>query len=227
MIGLGFEPNILLTQPSISSLILIAHSAQPRLTEKTLEAFFPIILAALQSNTALDETLALLLDTLGSLRNATPRPDLAVDILVPLVHVLAPLASVHPDPPTRHATFRILSIVLALSPSPIRLRLLKDLVTDEDESMQQMRAAAIGLVKEAILEALSTLRTTSGPSNVFSSPVFMQEIGSVLFLKQAEKIALDVVEFLESAEPLRLIESMGLLYVLLLRDIDNRVGAQI
>lgn len=186
----------------------------------------PIILASIQSNTALDETLALLLDTLGSFRNTVPRPNLAVDILVPLAHVLAPLASVHPDPPTRHATFRVLSTVLAFSPSLIRMKLLKDLVTDEDESMQQMRVAAVGLVKEAVLEALNAPRTASGPPNDFMSPLLMQEIGSALFLKQAENLAPTVVEFLESAEPLRLIESMGLLYVLLLRDVDNRVGAR-
>ncbi|KAK7683184.1 hypothetical protein QCA50_013857 [Cerrena zonata] len=224
--GLGFETNILTTQPSIASLILIAHSPQPRLVETTLEAFLPVILASIQSNTALDETLAVLLDTLGHLRNTVSRPDLAIDILIPLAHVLAPLASIHPDPPTRHATFRVLSIVLTLSPSLIRMKLLRDLVIDEDESMQQMRVAAVGLVKEAVLEALNAPRTTSGPPNVFISPLLMQEIGSVLFLKQAENIAPTVVKFLESAEPLRLIESMGLLYVLLLRDVDNRTGVR-
>lgn len=224
MASLGFDIEVLSTQPSLSSLILIAHSARPRLAGKALEKFLPIVLAALQSNTALDETLSLLLNTLGPLRNATPRPELTIDVLIPLVHVLAPLANIHPDPPTRHATFRILSIILTLSPSVIRMRILKDLVTDEDESMQQMRVAAVGLVKEAVLEALSLSHTTAAPSNVFSSPVFMQEIGSILFLQHAEGIAPSVTEFLESAEPLRLIESMGLLYVLLVRDTGNKVS---
>ncbi|CAL1709090.1 unnamed protein product [Somion occarium] len=223
---LGLSINTLTSQPSISSLILIAHSSQPNMNLKTLGSFLPIILGSMQSNAALDETLSVLLESLGPLRNVSPRPELSVDLVVPLVHVLAPLAGVHPDPTTRHATYRILSLVLSLAPSLVRLKLLKDLVTDDDESMQKMSVAAIGLVKEAILEALSKPPSTGSPSSVFSSPLFMQELGSILFLRQPNNLTAPLVKFLESSEPLRLVESLGLLYVLLLRDVGNTTGVR-
>ena len=185
-----------------------------------------------QSNIALDETLGLLLFSFGDLRSQTPAPDLPPQLIIPLVHVLAPLSSSHPDPPTRHVSFRLFSLVLGLAASPVRLRLLKDLISESEGSPPQMRIAAIGLVKEAVLEALSLPESSSSArDNVFVSPLFMREVGATIFSIEPHgfptSTALTLEEFLESPEPLRLVESLGLLYVLFQRDVDNRVGQRL
>lgn len=217
------------TKPSIPSLILLAHSNSYTLGVPGLVSFLPMILTSIQSNNALDETLGLLLSSFGALRSQVPPPELPTTLIIPLTHVLASLSSSHPDPTTRHATFRLLSIVLSLTPSPARLRLLKDLISDSEGSPPQMRVAAIGLVKEAVLEALSFPPSSlESKANVFTSPLFLREVGSTIFSVQPpgllDNSTLTLAEFIDSPEPPRLVESLGLFYVLVQRDINNRVS---
>jgi hypothetical protein len=200
-------------------MILLAH-----LTTDTLEAsrllscLLPIILASIQSNSALDEALAILLRSLDP--RVIPRPELSPDIIIPLCTVLPPLCCSHPDPLLRHQIFRILSLLLSSSPPPLRLQLLKDLTTDSN--LPQMRVASVGLVKEAFLDAISSTK-----SNIFSSSMFLQVFGPVLFRPNppdlfASNLSLD--EFKDSSEPFRLIECLALYYVILQRDKSNIVG---
>lgn len=121
--------------------------------------------------------------------------------------------------------------MLALTPSQLRLQLLRDILADDDgDTAPQMRVAAIGLVKEAVLEALST-PASDEDSNAFASPLFMRTFAPLVFsqrlpsIKHGEEDAEDDLEaFLESPEPLRLVESLGLYYVVLQRDVGNKVG---
>ncbi len=194
-----------------------------------LVSFLPTFVTSIQSNNAVDETLAVLISSFGDLRTQVPTPELPVTLLIPLAHVLAPLSSSHPDPTTRHVAFRLLSLVLSLAPSPVRLRLLKDLLSESEGSPPQMRIAAVGLVKEAVLEALAIpLASADVRSNVFTSPLFVREVGSTIFSIQPPNLLLDLKltleEFLELPEPSRLVEALGLLYVLVHRDVDNRVS---
>ncbi|EMD31872.1 hypothetical protein CERSUDRAFT_119148 [Gelatoporia subvermispora B] len=228
MRSLGITVQICESRPSLGSLILLAHSKSYTMSTSVLVKFTPIIVSSIQSNTALDETLFVLLRSIAPLRTQISAPELPPDVLIPLAHVLPPLASVHPDPATRHQTFRLLSLVLRFSPSYLRLNILHSLLTDPD-SAAQMRVAAVGLVKEAALEAVATVPGTTGSSeNVFASPIFLRTLGSVLFrsdppdLLDGSELSLD--EFLESPEPLRLVEVLGLFYLLLKRDTNNRTG---
>ncbi|KZT10353.1 uncharacterized protein LAESUDRAFT_721690 [Laetiporus sulphureus 93-53] len=228
--ALGFRISDYESRLSLGSLVLLAHSPSYSFSVPMLTSFFPIILISLQSNTALDEVLSLLINSIVPLQSQSPS-ELPPDLIVPLAHVLPPLASVHPEPSTRHQTFRLLSVVLSLAPSPLRLQLLYGLLTDPD-SLPQMRVAAVGLVKEAVLEGLSTTMGSSDAArNVFASPIFLQTLGSTILQTDPPELftsgeQLSLAEFLESAEPLRLVECLALYYVLLLRDVQNRTGVR-
>ena len=218
-LGRGFE--LLHSNPSSASLVLIAHALPPKHpTLPLLVSVFPVILTSLQSNVALDATLAILLKVL-----CAPPPlqaDLSPDIIIPLTTVLPPLCSAHPDASTRHITFRILGRILQLAPSMLRLQVLRDLVSSSEDVSPHMRTAAIGLVKEAVLEALASRRTES----VFSTPLLLQTIGPHVFRLDPPDILASITEvesLKDSPEPARLVECLGLYYILLSRDVDNKV----
>ncbi|KAH9852489.1 hypothetical protein C2E23DRAFT_868640 [Lenzites betulinus] len=220
--SIGYPESYYLGTSSLAALILLAHSPLYTFSVSSVASIYPILLSLVQSNIALDETLAILINCLAPLRSVTPRPELEVDIIIPLVHLLPPLASNHSDPDIRHYTFRILSTVLGLSPSPVRFRLLNDLLSGED-TPPQMQIAAVGLLKEAIMEALSE----SAP-NLFASPQLLNTFGPSVLRPNPPDIltAATAEDFLDGPESLRLVECLGLYYVLFQRDGQNRTGAR-
>ncbi|KAF9812811.1 hypothetical protein IEO21_05958 [Rhodonia placenta] len=226
---LHLTPSRLQAEPTLGSLILLAHTPSYTFTTSLLTAFFAVILMALQTNHALDEVLALLIYTIVPFRAHSPASDFPPDLLIPLAHILSSLASVHPDSATRHHTFRLLASILALAPSPLRLQLLHELLTDEDTA-PQMRVAAIGLVKDALLEALAAPAGSEESSrNVFASHLLLRTLGPILLHPHPPSLfdtanQLDQQDFLDTAEPLRLVECLALCYVWLLRDVQNRTG---
>ena len=217
-------PDTLQSKPSLASLVLIAHAppSEDGLTFPFLVSFFPLILASLQSNVALDATLAVLLKVLHTA--PLPQAELSPDIIVPLTTVLPLLCSAHPDASTRHITFRILGRVLQLTPSVLRLQTLRDLISPSEDASPYMRVAAIGLIKEAVLEALSCPKA----DNVFASPHLLQTIGPHVFRLDTPDLLTSIasVDALKgSSEPARLVECLNLYYILLLRDTNNMVRA--
>lgn len=156
----------------------------------------------------------------------TPRQDISLDILVPLTTLLPPLCCAHPDPPTRHLTFRLLHLVLDATPPALRLQILKDLLEPSEEAFPQMRSAAIGLVKTSFLRALQAKANVAAGTDVFLSPILLKTVGRYVFRADPPDLfgnELEVDAFLESTEPARLVECLGLYYVLVLRDADNMV----
>ncbi|KAJ7262659.1 hypothetical protein B0H12DRAFT_1103986 [Mycena haematopus] len=207
--------------PSTAYLVVLSHSkTMPSNICHQLSFMLPILVASIQANHTLDETLSLLLQWLHP-SHFPAGQQLSPDISAPLCALLPTLASAHPDGDVRHQTFRILSRVLSLTPAELRLQILKDLVTDPE--FPQMRVAAVGLVKEAALDALREDR----PS-VFASPLFLRAFGPVLLrpdpadLFNSYDLSLSEVE--DSMEPARLVECLSLYYILLLRDKSNRTG---
>ena len=199
-------------------MILLAHDPAHTFSPETLTSFFPIVLSCIQSNVALDEVLSILLSSLAPLRNADPRPDLSVDLIIPLVHLLPHLASNHSEPDIRHYAFRILSLVLGLSPPPLRFRLLQELLSDKD-TPPQMHVAAVGLLKEAVLEGLA-----ARDKNVFASTQLLPAFGPIVLRPDPSDLSFSLEEFLDSAEPLRLVECLGFYYILLMRDSQNKAS---
>lgn len=190
-----------------------------------LTALLPALISSLRTNTVLDCSLMILLTSLHSLTSQPSPPELPPDLSAPLAETLSALASVHPDPPTRHLSFRLLSLLLALAPPPLRLSFLHELLRDA-HTPAQMRAAGVGLVKEAVLAALAAPRPSP-----FASPLVLRTFGPVLFRPDPPELfarpeGVDVGAFVESAEPRRLTECLALYYVLLMRDADNRVRVQ-
>jgi hypothetical protein len=137
-----------------------------------------------------------------------------------LVHYLVSLSSSSPDERQRNTAFVTLSVLLQKLPSPARLARFVELLSPENP-LPQMRVAAVGLVKDSILEALS-----SQQPNLFASKELFAQLGR--FLLRPDPIDLfqnnfDGDEFLSTAEPARLIECLGLYYTLLRRDTVNKV----
>jgi hypothetical protein len=201
-------------------LVLIAHvPASEYHTFPLLATIFPVILTSLQSDIALDATLAILLKVLCT---APLHAELSSNIIIPLTTVLPLTCSAHPDASTRHITFRILGHVLQLAPSVLRLQILRDLVSPAEDSSPHMRTAAIGLVKEAVIEALLHPKT----ENVFASSFLIQTIGPHVFRLDPPNLLASIsgVDALkDSPEPPRLVECLNLYYILLSRDTENRV----
>jgi hypothetical protein len=207
--------------PSTAYLILLAHSKTiPSDISQRLSFMLPILVASIQANHTLDETLSLLLQWLHPSHFPSGQ-QLSPDISGPLCALLPTLASAHPDGVVRHQTFRLLSQILVLTPPELRLQILKDLVTDDE--FPQMRVAAVGLVKEAVLKFLEEEK----PS-IFASPIFLQVFGPVLLrsdpVELFHKPDLQLSELDDSMEPTRLVECLSLYYILLLRDNSNRVS---
>lgn len=177
----------------------------------------PILIASLQTGSALDEALAILLHGMDPLR-PLPRPALPDEITQPLHHILPPLCSTHPDPLVRHQVYRILALLVLSFPSETRLHFLHDLATSP---YPQMCVAALGLIKETIFEAIAH------PSDSYITSLFFKHLGPVIFLPCPPDLfanpALTLVEFKDSSEPARLVECLGLYYTLLQRDQANLV----
>ncbi|KAJ7509443.1 hypothetical protein B0H11DRAFT_1702278, partial [Mycena galericulata] len=219
--GRTFDVNSLPPSPSTTYLILVSHSKfLPSDVSRFLSFILPILVASIQANYALDEALSFLLQT-SHPSHFPPGQQLSPDISGPLCALLPSLASAHPDGDVRHQAFRILSRVLSLTPPALRLEILKDLTSDVD--FPQMRVAAIGLVKEAVLEFLSSQETPS----LFASPIILQVLGPVLLRPDPVDLfhsELSLSDIEDSSEPPRLVECLSLYYILLLRDTLNRTG---
>ncbi|KAJ7695342.1 hypothetical protein B0H17DRAFT_430746 [Mycena rosella] len=218
--GRTFALDSLPPLPSTTYLILLSHSKfLPSDIGRLMSFMLPILIASIQANSALDETLSLLLQTLHP-SHFPASQQLPPDISGPLCALLPSLASAHPDADLRHQAFRILSRVLALTPPDLRLQILKDLTTDAD--FPQMRVAAVGLVKEASLQFLA-----EGTPSIFASPIFLQVLGPVLLRPDPPDLFhpdLSLADIEDSSEPARLVECLSLYYILLLRDTANRTG---
>ncbi|EDQ98648.1 uncharacterized protein LACBIDRAFT_298363 [Laccaria bicolor S238N-H82] len=136
--------------------------------------------------------------------------------------ILPTLASAHPDPLVRHQAFRIISSLLTLTQPDLRIQLLTDLTGDSQ--LPQMRIAAVGLVKEAIIESISSTKP-----NPFASPLFLRVFGPILFRPSPPDLfsgskELSLSSFQESSEPQRLVECLALYYILLQHDHQNLTG---
>ncbi|KAJ7152650.1 hypothetical protein C8R43DRAFT_1127108 [Mycena crocata] len=219
--GLTFDLDSLPPSPSTTYLILLAHSkVLPSDIGRLLSFMLPILVASIQTNSALDEALSILLQSLHPSHFPTGQ-QLSADLSGPLCALLPSLASAHPDSDLRHQAFRILSRVLSLTPPELRLHILRDLTSDGD--LPQMRVAAVGLVKEAALEFLPREETTS----IFASPLFVQVLGPILLRPDPVDLfhpTLSLSEIEDSSEPARLVECLSLYYILLVRDRLNRTG---
>ncbi|KAJ7487837.1 hypothetical protein FB451DRAFT_1225637 [Mycena latifolia] len=219
--GRTFDLDSLPRYPSTTYLVLLSHSKLlPSDIGRLLSFMLPILVASIQANSALDETLSLLLESLHPLHFPAGQ-QLSPDISGPLCALLPSLASAHPDGDIRHQAFRILSRVLALTPPELRLQILKDLTIDGE--FPQMRVAAVGLVKEASLEYLAR----EGTPSIFASPIFLQVLGPVLLRPDPLDLFhpdLSLSDIEDSSEPSRLVECLSLYYILLLRDNLNRTG---
>jgi hypothetical protein len=201
----------------------MAHSPLPLPPGSVLlVSMLPLILTSIQTNVALDETLVLLLLSLTSL---TPADSLSSDTIIPLTTVLPTLASVHPDPTTRHIALHIFSTLLLHSPPALHFHILSALIIPAEVSSTvhpPMRVAAISLLRSAVLSALSQPEVSP-----FASPMLLQTFGSALFIPNPPDLFSAPLkngeELMRRMELQRLGECLGLIYVLLLRDVHNRV----
>lgn len=211
-----------LDNPTMSSLIILAHEQQNYPLPKDLSSkLHSMLTTSIQMNFALDECLFLIFRCVTQDRT---QPDLAPDLATSLCIVLPALASTHLDPFIRHFSLRLIALILAQLPSVLQHQILITLASDVE--LPQMRAAAIGLLKEFVLEALQAL-APSGEQNVFASPLLIRSFGPILFRTMPSDYfsTVQVADDIEkSLEPSRIAEVLSFYYVLLQRDRDNKTG---
>ncbi|KAG9024748.1 hypothetical protein FS842_005409 [Serendipita sp. 407] len=199
---------------ALACIVLIAHwpieEDTPELQQ--LSQLGPQIEFLLQSSSLVDECMFLLMS------RANTQGELEVDTLASAV---AALASSSPNPVQRNTAFVTLSLLVKKIPPPARLAFFSELLSNENP-FPQMRVAAVGLVKESVLEALA-----SPEKNILASNALFGQLGR--FLLRPDPLDLfggrfDPKEFLTSSEPPRLIECLGFYYTLLQRDTSNKTG---
>lgn len=205
---------------SFSDLVYLAHSTPPvALSSSAPSDLHHLLVSALQMNMVVDESLFLLFRIL-TCENMRISPDVAMSVC----GVLAALASTHIDPTIRQLNLRLLSLTLSKLPPPSRLEMLLKLTTDED--FPQIRGPAVGLVKEAVLEALA-LASDHPSRSLFASPELLRIFGGVLFTPNPPEFFGErktKEELAQSLELLRIADCLSFYYVLLQRDQENRVS---
>lgn len=151
---------------------------------------------------------------------------------------LPTLASSHPDPEVRHLVFRLIGVIVRLVPDMMRLDILRGFFEGEEggnegqEMMRQgMRIAAIGLLKDLVLEAIRDTSTQSPSSkNAFASPILWQTFAPIIFRPYPPDLFVSRTvgwsEVAESREGVRLIECLTLFFVIAKRDTKNLVCCQ-
>lgn len=210
---------------STSDLVYLAH-AKPviPLSNATLSRLFPLLLNSLRRNIAVDESLFLLLRFLTQDDPAFADTSIPPHIADSLCTVLSALASTHLDAFIRHLNLRLLSLVLTKVHSALRVEILLRLTGDEE--FPQIRGPAVGLLKEAVLEALGSHSTE--PS-FFASPMLLRTFGPILFKTNPPDFLTvgHTTEELEcSLELLRIADCLSFYYILVLRDRENKTKVQ-
>ncbi|KAG8982919.1 hypothetical protein FRB93_007740 [Tulasnella sp. JGI-2019a] len=208
---------------AIASLVFLAHDSVVASSASipSLIVSFPAVLMALTKGRATDEAMSWILRCLrpstGTIISETALPE---EIVLPLTSILVSIASLHPSAPIRQMTLSILTLVVARANSDtIRLQLLDELCNECP--YPQMRVAAIGLAKKSILEALQSEQTSS----LLASPEVLPMVLKILTPNPPDLFTSPSTTpemFLESHEPGRLVEALGLFYVLNQRDTSNQ-----
>ncbi|KAF8805834.1 hypothetical protein BYT27DRAFT_7103611 [Phlegmacium glaucopus] len=223
---LGCNLNQSTGDPSIADLMIAAYRPSLKTDPDVFLPFIlPVLISSIQTNSFLDESLAILTRTLHLRQLKTSPSSLPPRITVPLCGLLPAVASIHADPLTRHQAFRVLSLLLVASEPLLRFQHLLELTGDSE--FPQMRVASVGLVKETLLQGLSVPQSTE---NIFLTPLFLRSFGPILFRPNPSDLFtsanLTYSEFQDSHEPQRLVECLSLYYVLLLRDKSNLTGVR-
>jgi hypothetical protein len=207
--------------PTIVILICLGSSPQrAKESRPSLARLTPVILACLQSNMALDATLAYLLSELTSPTKSTMDPEATYN----LAYTIALVSASHSDATMRLIAFRTLALCLPLLPAPQQLLLLSELLAPSAETPAQLRVAAVGLARDMVIQAL-----TDSSLNLLATPQTLNALSLLLFnTAQFSNVdPKDVEAFLESAEPKRLTECLSFYYVVWARDTSNRVSRAI
>ncbi len=177
----------------------------------------------MNGRTAIDESLFIILSALypNDVPGSQTTQEWDTATVLPLINALSMLACGHPDGQVRLIAFRAIGGLLFHLPPILHIRVLHDLLTDA--GLPHMRTAAVGLLKDAVIAALAS---SSSSLNPFASPVMLQTFGNVVLRPDPPDLfsrPISLEEFDEMDEGKRLVECLSFYYVLILRDVDNRV----
>ena len=188
MTGRVYLSWVHIQRPHISTnngplVVLAYHQTGFPASDNDLALILPTLISSIQNDSALDECLSILLKFLHRIRvsSVAPPHTFSPEIVTLLCTILPTIASAHPDPLVRHQTFGIISSVLTLTQSDLRIQLLAD--PTGDSQYPQMRVASVGLVKEAIIELLSSTKP-----NLFASPLFLRVFVPILFMPSPQDL---------------------------------------
>ncbi|KAG8736351.1 hypothetical protein FRC10_009412, partial [Ceratobasidium sp. 414] len=146
------------------------------------------------------------------------------DIATDMVPAVSSVAATDPTPETRAAAFRLLTqITLKVHPE-IAFGLVHQLA-DEACPFPNMRASAVGLLRQLVVRAFS--KNPPAKDDPFAARILLQEYASILFRSYLlNGAAANAPEPADPQEINRIVESLGFYYVLLARDTENLTGVR-
>ncbi|KAG8955319.1 hypothetical protein FRC04_008670 [Tulasnella sp. 424] len=197
---------------ALASFILLAHDFRHIPPPGSLQKTLATTIACLTSGLVADEALAWVLRCLHS-----DSEGLAEDVVCSLSSVLAQVASLSSDPIIRQVAFQSLTELLSGASPPLRRQLLEELIVECP--FPQMRTAAVSLLKKFLLEAIESEK----PSTL-ASPDSLSLVSAILRHDPSDTLQQPFSMLSEVRGSVRLVDALGLYYILLIRDSENRTG---
>lgn len=214
-----------------TSIVLLAHW-KPSPSPTAIANFIPHLAPFLQSSTAVDEVLFLLLQY----AHAHATQSITTASLDSIIQPLVTLCSTCPDPEKRNTIWVTFSELFKTLSSAARLALLTELLSPETDPFPQMRVAAVGLVKDSVSDSLSAVASLPPAERKQSVDILVSrllaQLGRYLLRPEPPELLshpleqFDTDAFLESSEPTRLHQCLSLYYMLLVKDVSNLTGVR-
>ncbi|KAG9051326.1 hypothetical protein FS837_009593 [Tulasnella sp. UAMH 9824] len=201
-------------EDAVPSFILLAHDSRHILSPESLEKTMAATLTCLISGLLADEALAWVLRFLHSGSRT-----IAEDVACSLSSALVQVASLSSDPVIRQVAFQCLTDLLLRTSPALSRQLLEELVVECP--FPQMRTAAVSLLRTLLLAALE-----SEESSPLASPDCLPLMSAILKHDPPDALQQPFSVMSEARGSVRLVDALGLYYIVLIRDSENRTGVR-
>lgn len=199
---------------ALAAFILLAHDFQHTPPPESLDKTVATTVACLTSGLVADEALAWVLRCLHSGLGT-----IAEGVVCSLSSALAQVASLSSDPVIRQVAFQCLTDLLSRTSPVLSRQLLEELVAECP--FPQMRTAAVSLFRTLLLTALE-----SEEPSPLASPASLPLISVILRHDPPDALKQPFLVMSRARGSVRLVDALGLYYIVLIRDSENRTGVR-